>query len=136
MAGPQRPVYAVALLTGIRHNELKGLRWGDLDLLSDAPSVTVRASISKNHKAAVLPLHPALVVEVAKLKPVGATAGDLVFKGLVPRAKRFNAHLEAAGVPKYMMCKAGSRISTAPHILHESASLRRVATRGHGIDAQ
>jgi len=100
VAGPQRPVYAMAALTGIRHNELKELRWGDLDLSSDSPYVAVRSSISKNHKTAFLPLHPELVAELAALKPSGATRGDLVFKGLVPRSKRFKAHLRAAGIPK------------------------------------
>jgi len=100
VAGPQRPVYAMAVLTGIRHNELKGLRWGDVDLISDTPSVAVRSSISKNHKTAFLPLHPDLAVELSALKPAGATSGDLVFKGLVPRSKRFKAHLKAAGIPK------------------------------------
>ena len=99
-AGPQRPVYAMAVLTGIRHNELKGLRWGDVDLISETPSVAVRSSISKNHKTASLPLHPDLVAELVALKPAGATSGDLVFNGLVPRSKRFNAHLTAAGIPK------------------------------------
>jgi len=100
VAGPQRPVYAMAVLTGIRHNELKGLRWGDVDLNSDTPSVAVRSSISKNHKTAFLPLHPDLVAELMVLKPAGATSGDLVFEGLVPRSKRFNGHLRAAGIPK------------------------------------
>jgi integrase len=100
VSGPQHPVYSMALLTGVRHNELKGLRWGDLDLISDTPSVAVRSSISKNHKTAFLPLHPDLAVELSALKPAGATNGDLVFKGLVPRSKRFKAHLKAAGIPK------------------------------------
>ncbi len=100
VSGPQRPVYSMAVLTGIRHNELKGLRWGDLDLASETPTVSVRSSISKNHKTAYLPLHPDLVRQLAVLKPAGATNGDLVFKGLVPRSKRFNAHLKAAGIPK------------------------------------
>jgi integrase len=100
VAGPQRPVYSMAVLTGIRHNELKGLRWGDMDLTSETPTVAVRSSISKNHKTAYLPLHLDLVVQLAALKPAGATNGDLVFKGLVPRSKRFNGHLKAAGIPK------------------------------------
>ncbi len=35
------------------------------------------------------------------LKPADATSGDLIFKGLVPRSKRFNAHLKAAEIPKH-----------------------------------
>jgi excisionase family DNA binding protein len=60
----------------VRHGGLNGLRWGDLDLVSDAPTVTVRASISKNHKTGRLPLHPELVVELARLKPTGQKRGN------------------------------------------------------------
>ena len=101
VAGPQRLVYLTAVLTGIRHNELKGLRWGDIDLASDAPTVSVRSSISKNHKTEILPLHPGLVAELYAFKPATASAGDLVFKGLVPRSKRFKAHLKAAGIARH-----------------------------------
>jgi hypothetical protein len=60
----------------------------------------VRASVSKNHKQASLPLHPALVEALREFRPADATAGDLVFKGLVPRSKLFNAQLEAAKITK------------------------------------
>jgi integrase/recombinase XerC len=101
VAGPQRVVILTAVLTGIRHGELKGMRWGDFGFVSDNPTFTVRAAISKNHGKATLPLHPNVVIEVAKLKPDGATDGDLVFKGLVPRSKLFNALLKAAEIPKH-----------------------------------
>jgi len=100
VAGAQRIVYLTAALTGIRHGELKELRWGDINLLGEKPSVTVRASVSKNHKQACLPLHPALVVALKEFRPADATAGDLVFKGLVPRSKVFNRHLKAAKIAK------------------------------------
>jgi hypothetical protein len=41
-----------------------------------------------------------VVAELVRLKPDGAKDGDLAFKGLVPRSKRFNALLKAAGIPK------------------------------------
>jgi hypothetical protein len=77
------------------------MRWGDFGLVSDNPTFTVRAAVSKNHKRATLPLHPTVVVELARLKPDGTTDGDFAFEGLVPRSKRFNALLEAAGIPKH-----------------------------------
>jgi integrase len=99
-AGAQRMVYLTAGLTGIRHGELKELRWGDINLADEKPSVTVRASVSKNHKLACLPLHAALVGELKAFRPADAVAGDLVFKGLVPRSKVFNGHLKAAKIAK------------------------------------
>jgi integrase len=100
VAGAQRIVYLTAAFTGIRHGELKELRWSDINLLGEKPSVTVRASVSKNHKQACLPLHPALVEALLQFRPANATASDLVFKRLVPRSKIFNAHLEAAKIAK------------------------------------
>src|ERR1039457_2114430 len=60
VAGAQRIVYQNAHLTGIRHGEMKELCWGDFNLSVEKPTVTVRASVSKNHRQACLPLHPEL----------------------------------------------------------------------------
>jgi integrase len=100
VAGPQRIVYLTAALTGIRHGELKELRWHDFNLGGEKPSVTVRASVSKNHKQACLPLHPALATALREFRLVNADAGDLAFKGLVPRSKVFTGHLKAAKISK------------------------------------
>jgi len=100
VAGKQRIVYLMAVLTGIRHGELKALRWGDINLSGEKPSVIVRASISKNHRQACLPLHPALVTGLAAFQPAKVSAGDFVFAGLVPRSSVFNVHLKAADISK------------------------------------
>ncbi len=100
VAGKRRIVYLMAVLTGIRHGELKALRWGDMNLSAEKPSVTVRASVSKNHKLACLPLHPDLVAELLQFRPANAQAGDLVFDGLMPHSVAFNAHLKAVGISK------------------------------------
>src|ERR1019366_2156251 len=100
VAGPQQIVYLTAVLTGIRHGELKELRWNDFNLGGEKPSVTVRASVSKNHKQACLPLHPVLATALREFRPANGDAGDLVFKGLVPRSKIFNAHLKAGEIIK------------------------------------
>ncbi len=99
-AGAQRVVYLFAFLTGIRHGEMKELRWADVDLTAEKASVTVRASVSKNHKQARLPLHSSLLRPLADLRPAGAKDGDPVFAGLMPRSRMFNQHLAAAGIPK------------------------------------
>jgi len=100
VAGEQKIVYLTAALTGIRHGELKELRWGDFNLNGEKPSVTVRASVSKNHRQACLPLHPELAAALLQFRHANASAGDLVFKGLVPKSKRFNCHLRAANIAK------------------------------------
>ena len=97
VAGKRRIVYLMAVLTGIRHGELKALRWSDINLGVDKPSVTVRASVSKNHKLACLPLHPDLVAELLQFRPANAQAGDLAFDGLMPHSVAFNIHSESRG---------------------------------------
>jgi integrase len=100
VAGKYRLVSLTAVLTGIRHGELKRLCWGDFNLSPEKPSVVVRASISKNHKQACLPLYPALAVELSRFRPANAVAGDLVFAGMVPRSEAFNLLLKKAGIAK------------------------------------
>ena len=98
VAGERKPVYLMAVLTGLRRGELKQLRWADLDLAASAPSVKVRASISKNHREAVLPLHSDLVQVLRELRPAECNPESFVFKGLFPRIERFHADLKAAGI--------------------------------------
>ncbi|MGD1088742.1 MAG: site-specific integrase [Verrucomicrobiota bacterium] len=100
VAGKYRLLYVMAALTGIRHGEFKKLCRGDLNLNSEKPSVMVRASISKNHKQACLPLHRALLRELMRNCPANASPGDLVFGKLVPRSDLFCEHLKAAGISK------------------------------------
>jgi len=98
VAGERKPVYLMALLTGLRRGELLQLRWADLDLAASAPCMRVRASISKNHREAVLPLHSDLVEVLRELRPAEWNPESFVFKGLLPRTNRFQADLKAAGI--------------------------------------
>jgi integrase len=100
VAGKRRIVYLMAVLTGIRHGELKALRWSDINLSAEKPSVTVRASVSKNHKQACLPLHPVLLADLASYRPENISSGDLVFGKMVPRSDLFLEHLKAAEITK------------------------------------
>ncbi len=100
VADAQRIVYLTAKLTGIRHGEMKKLRWSDLNLNGEKPSVTVRASVSKNHELACLPLHQDLATALREHRPANAANADLVFGKLVPRSKVFNRHLDAAKIVK------------------------------------
>lgn len=61
-AGERRAVlYALAAFTGLRENECRQLRWNDLDLDGDPPTVRVRAATAKNRKTELVPLHADLV---------------------------------------------------------------------------
>jgi len=100
VSGKYRMPCTMAVLTGIRHGELRRLRWGDLNLNAEKPSVLVRASVSKNHRQACLPLHPALLKELLEFRPADVAGGDLVFPGMMPHSVAFNALLKKAEITK------------------------------------
>jgi integrase len=79
VAGKHGILYMMAALTGIRHGEFKKLRWNDLNLNREKPSVTVRTSVSKNHRQTCLPLHPVLLQALLCHRPTNVSEGDLVF---------------------------------------------------------
>ena len=98
VAGPRKVVYLIAVLTGLRRGELRELRWADVELSNGASTVTVRASVAKNHREARLPLHPDAAEALQHLRPVKCNGLDLIFAGKIPRMKRFRADLKAAGI--------------------------------------
>ena len=100
VSGEWWPLYLVACLTGLRRGELGQLTWGDLDLESANPVLTVRSAVGKNRKYTCLPVHSDAVAALQSLKPARAAAGDLVFAKGLPRSEVVNAHLAAAGIPK------------------------------------
>ncbi|GIK17017.1 MAG: hypothetical protein BroJett003_19810 [Planctomycetota bacterium] len=56
----------------LRWNEIRTLRWGDVDLNGDRPCIRVRAEVSKNRKAAeIRKLPPIPKTEAAPLKATG-----------------------------------------------------------------
>lgn len=95
-AGIYRPVYLMAVDTGLRRSELAELLWSDLTLNAPIPVVHVRASISKNGKDASIPLHPDVVAALRELRN-GDQNEDRVFKR-VPRIERFKRDLKKAGI--------------------------------------
>ena len=97
VAGENKPVYLMAVHTGLRRSELAALVWGDIVLDAVVPFVRVRASTTKNGKPAEMRLHPELV-GVLQGQKGNKGAGDPVFER-VPRMKRFRHNLKAASVP-------------------------------------
>lgn len=91
-------VYLTALETGLRRGELEQLEWRDVNLDGPEPSLNVRRSTTKNHKAAPIPMDSELAEELRKLRPAARHSTKRVFAGRIPRMKRFRLDLKAAGI--------------------------------------
>src|SRR5258708_6568449 len=82
--GEYKAVYLMAVHTGLRRSELSALKWGDVVLDAVMPFVQVRASTTKNGKAASFRLHPEVASVLRELQGQGGQAADLIFRR-VPR---------------------------------------------------
>lgn len=93
--------YLFAGCTGLRRGEMSKLLWDDVHLEDAQPYVSLRPEITKNRRAAIVPLLPdlaeALRSEIARKKGVTATAK--VFSRGLPSAKTLAADLMACGIP-------------------------------------
>lgn len=98
VAGRRRAVYFTAGYTGLRRGELRQLQWGDVHLDAPRPFLNVRASTSKNRKAATIWLIPEVVAELRTLRPADASEGAPVFPKLVPKMTTFRRHLAKAKI--------------------------------------
>jgi integrase len=98
VAGERKAVYLMAVHTGLRRSELAALMWGDLYLDAVTPFVRVRASTTKNGKAADIRLVPELAAALGEFKTNGARGDGLVFRS-IPRIERFYRDLKKAGIP-------------------------------------
>lgn len=91
----RRPVYLLALHTGIRLGELRALRWEDVDLVRS--DIRLRVEATKSKRADVLPIS-----ETARgvLEALWETANDSgrVFRKGVPSHHTFASDLKAAGI--------------------------------------
>lgn len=94
----RRVVYLFAVSTGIRRGEMLGLRWEDVILEGDKPTVRVRASITKNRKDAELPLSSELVRSLRAYRPADAAPFAPVFRCGLPNFRTFRRDLVRAGV--------------------------------------
>jgi len=99
VAGPRKIVYQTALCTGIRRGEMEALEWGDLDLDTAAPVIKLRASTTKNGRAAVLPIYAKLAEELKRHRPASWAPSDSVFADTIPSMEVFKNDLKAADVP-------------------------------------
>jgi integrase len=97
-AGPRKVLYLAAVFTGLRRGELAELERDDIHLEEGKQFLNVRASTTKNHKQAVIALHPDVVKELSILLDKLPSAEKNVFGGLMPTMERFKADLKAAGI--------------------------------------
>jgi integrase len=92
-------IYQTILYTGLRRQEINGLRWGDFDFTVTPARLKVPSSISKNRKESVHFLRPELTETLKAFRPAEAKVGDWAFRGQVPRIPTFKRDLAAAGIP-------------------------------------
>ncbi len=93
----RRAVYVAATFTGLRRGELAQLTWDDVNLDHANPFVRVRASITKNHEEALLPLHGDVVSALESIRPAEADPHTRVF-GRIPSIRRYRQDLTKAEI--------------------------------------
>jgi hypothetical protein len=92
-------IYFTAARTGLRQEELKQMKWGDLHLDADVPFVVVRDYAAKNKKEESVQLVPEIVEALTAHRPAGCVGTDLVFPHGIPRARCLTLDAEANGIP-------------------------------------
>ena len=93
----RRIVYLTAMLTGLRRNELKCLRWSDIRMEADTPHIQLRAVTTKSRRADTIPLSPELAEELREIRPAKYGPTDTVFRS-VPKIDTFKNDLKKAGI--------------------------------------
>ena len=100
--GDRAELYQWLSATGVRVGETKQLRVVDLDLEGGVPIVRLSGSVTKNGKAAELPLRSDLVDLLrARIARLDLKDSDPLFQVPAGLIKRFYGDLARAGIPKY-----------------------------------
>ena len=90
-------VYAVATGTGLRRQELRRLRWCDVDL--EQLTVRIPASSAKSRTEQTVPLRRDLAESLAAFRGVANTTDTVVPKGTFPNMNTMRADLAFAKIP-------------------------------------
>ena len=99
VSGPRALAYALSIHTGLRRGECDQVQWRDIHLDEEKPFIRVRASTTKNHKAASIPVLPIVAQYLRKAAPADIQTQDLLFPDGVPDLPVMRKDLEAAGIP-------------------------------------
>ena len=91
-------IYKTLILTGLRANELRTLRVGDLSF-GDVPFLVLRASNEKNRKGSTIPIKSDLAADL-RVWSEGKTSSELVFNVPTGLLRILNRDLIAAGIDK------------------------------------
>jgi integrase len=97
VGGSRKAVYLTALNSGLRRAELAALQKGDCFLYGDNAYLKVRASTTKNNKAATIWLNDEVAAELKKLVKPSADLNESVFER-IPDMDQFRKDLAAAGI--------------------------------------
>ena len=97
-SGKNGLAYFLAAYTGLRRGEMKQLMWSDVHLDAPKPFIEVRASTTKNHKIALIPLVQALADALRARRAKRAEAFPKVFRNGVPTPETLRADLKACGI--------------------------------------
>jgi integrase len=98
--GSRSLIYTLAVYTGLRRAEIAALVWGDVVTGQDGRTgIKLRASTTKNGKAALQPVPDWLVDELMKFRPEASKLSTKVFPS-IPRMPRFYKDLDAAGIAR------------------------------------
>ena len=91
-------VYQAVFYLGLRRNEVNSLKWGDVSLDPEFPTVRIPATVAKNRRETRMPVHSTLADTLNELRPERASANDYVFRGHVPRVPTLKRDLGKAGI--------------------------------------
>jgi len=100
VAGRRGVVYQMLLYTGQRKEEVRAIRWCDLELNGPRPQVLIRVENTKDKEKRAVPLHPRLAAELRCIKPEGAQETDFVFRGWFPMYETLQKDLARARIPR------------------------------------
>ena len=97
-SGSRGIIYFTAARTGLRQEELKQLKWCEIDLESPVPRVVVRAETAKNKKEEAVCLVPEIVTALKAYRPTNWSPADLVFPQGIPNAAQIKVDEERNGL--------------------------------------
>ena len=97
-SGPRGIIYFTAARTGLRQEELRQLKWGEINLETPVPNMIVRAETAKNKKRESVCLVPEIVEALTAYRPAGWSSSDAVFPNGIPRASRLKVDAERNGI--------------------------------------